>query len=277
MIQDLYRALKQLESELYLHLDADRRRSIRRLCGDIFASAENLLQESELSAAQKKMLEGIAKAANTIDDTITGDFDRIKANEGLVKPYVLELEERAAELGIVVKMKTGKAYAFLNYEGRWTELVGDLGVSRDMANFPDTFRLIVLDDKISTMDMDGRVRAMYDCERERLPAKIAQLAETTEVHGSVASDCSPDTFRKLPNKPVKAASLRYLVMAEAPEVSDSESAGPLGQDRANQVTAGMLKEVLGIVADRERERRASDVSREAIFYQDSRGRAQRYV
>ena len=37
-------------------------------------------------------------------------------------------------------MKTGKAYAFLNYEGRWTELAEDLGVSRGMANFPDTFR-----------------------------------------------------------------------------------------------------------------------------------------
>ena len=174
-------------------------------------------------------------------------------------------------------MKTGKAYAFLNYEGRWTELVGDLGVSREMANFPDTFRMMVVDDKISTMDMDGRVRTMYDCKRGRLPAKIAQLAEATEVYGSVASNCSSETFRKLSNKPKKASSLRYLIMAEAPEVTDSQFAEHLGQGRANQVTAGWLKTVLGIVADRERKIRASDVSKEAVFYQDSRGRAQRYL
>lgn len=174
-------------------------------------------------------------------------------------------------------MKTGKAYAFLNYEGRWTELVGDLGVSREMANFPDTFRMMVVEDKISTMDMDGRVREMYDYERGRLPAKVAQLAETTEVYGSVASNCSSETFRKLSNKPVKASSLRYLIMAEAPEVTDSQFAEPLGQGRANQVTAGWLKTALGIVADRERKIRASDVSKEAVFYQDGRGRAQRYL
>ena len=172
-------------------------------------------------------------------------------------------------------MKTGKAYAFLNYEGRWTELVGDLEVSRELANFPDTFRMMVVDDKISTMDMYDRVRAMYDCERGRLPAKIAQLAETTKVYGSVESNCSHETFKKLSNKPVKASSLRYLIMAEAPEVTDSQFAEHLGQGRANQVTAEWLQTILGIVADRERGRCASDVSREAVFYQDSRGRAQR--
>jgi hypothetical protein len=175
------------------------------------------------------------------------------------------------------KMKTGKAYAFLDYEGRWTELVGDLGVSREMASFPDTFRMMVVDDKISTMDMDGRVREMYNCERGRLPEKIAQLADTTKVYGSVASNCSSETFGKLSNKPVNASSLRYLIMAQAPEVTDSQFAEPLGQGRANQVTAGWLKTILGIVANREREILASDVSKGAVFYLDSRGRAQRYL
>ena len=173
-------------------------------------------------------------------------------------------------------MKTGKAYAFLNYEGRWTELAEDLRVSGGMANFPDTFRLMVDDDKLTTMSIDGRVLEMYGCKRGRLPASIALLAETTGVYGSVPSGCSPETFGKLLGEPVKASSLRFLVMAEAPEVSDSQFAEPLGQGRANQVTAGMLETVLGIVADRERGRGASDVSRGAVFYQDGRGRAQRF-
>jgi len=166
------------------------------------------------------------------------------------------------------KMKTGRAYAFFNYEGRYTELVGHLGIARDMANFPDNLGLVVLDDKISTNDME---------DKKRLPAKITKIAETTKVYGSVSSNCSQGTFRKLSREPVKASSLRYLVMAEAPnvELSDTQFNHPLGQGRANQVTAGMLNEVLSIVADGERKIGASDVYRGAVFYQDGRNRAQR--
>ncbi len=65
-------------------------------------------------------------------------------------------------------------------------------------------------------------------------------------------------------------------MAEAPEVSDSQFAEPLGQGRANEVTAGWLETTLNIVADRERKIHASDVSKKAVFYLDGRGRAQTY-
>ena len=62
---------------------------------------------------------------------------------------------------ITFMRKTGRAYAYLNYEGRWTELAGDLRSSKERANFPDTFRIMVIDDKISTTDMEGRVLEMY--------------------------------------------------------------------------------------------------------------------
>lgn len=102
MIQELYSSLKKLEGELYKSLDSDRRMHIRRICSDVFASAEGVLQEFELTPEQKAVLEGISKSANTIDDTVIGDFDRVKANKWLVKPYILELEKRATELGIVL-------------------------------------------------------------------------------------------------------------------------------------------------------------------------------
>lgn len=162
-------------------------------------------------------------------------------------------------------MKTGKAYGFLNYEGRWQELIGIMGVAKQKANFPDTLSFTILDDKVSTM---------YDNEREQLPAKIAQLAETTDVRGSVPSNCSHETFKKLSDiKPVKASNLRYLVMAEAPEVSDSRFAEAPGQGMANKLTAEMLSEVLGFVGEGERKIGASDIFREIVFYQDGRGKA----
>lgn len=161
-------------------------------------------------------------------------------------------------------MKTGKAYAFLNYEGRWQELIGIMGVAKEKANFSDTFSFTVLDDKVSTM---------YH-EREKLPAKIAQLAETTDVRGSVSLNCSDETFKKLSNiKPVKASNLRYLIMAEAPEVTDSRFAEALGQGRANRVTAERLNEVLSLVGAGEANAGDSDIFRGAVFYQDGRGRA----
>ncbi len=100
MIEDLYKDLKRLEGALYLDLSRDRKQSIRRLCGKIFATAEDLLGRYQFSPAQRETLEGISKSSNTIDDTIMEDFDRIKANEWLVKPYISELEKRAIELGI---------------------------------------------------------------------------------------------------------------------------------------------------------------------------------
>jgi len=168
-------------------------------------------------------------------------------------------------------MKTGRAYAFLGYEGRWTELAKDLNASKKRGNFSDTLRLMVIDDKVSTMDMDSRVRAMYNCERGRLPEKIAEAAKTTKVYGQTPISMT----RKLLNvKPVKASSLRYLVMAEDPEVTDSQFAESLGQGRANMVTAGMLETILDFVAERERKRGAGVVFRKTVFYQDSRGRVQ---
>ncbi len=168
-------------------------------------------------------------------------------------------------------MKTGRAYAFLNYEGRWTQLVRDLEVARQKANFSDTLRLMIIGDKISTMNMDQRVHMMYDCERGRLPEKIAEVAKRTKVHGQAPVEMA----RYLSDvKPVNASSLRYLVMAEDTDAVNVRIAGPLGQGRANDATAGMLDTALDIVAERERRRGAGIVSRKAVFYLDSRGRVQ---
>ena len=163
-------------------------------------------------------------------------------------------------------MKTGKAYTFLDYEGRWTELLGLMELHKRRANFPDNLGFTVLDDKVSTM-------SVYDNERKRLPAKIAETAEATDVRGSFSSE-----IEKLPKMaPKKAADLRYIIMAQAPEVSDSACAEPLGQGKANEVTAGMLNEVLSLLGSGECHAGLSDFLRAAVFYQDGDGEAQRYL
>ena len=129
-------------------------------------------------------------------------------------------------------------------------------------------RLIILKILIPLLD--------YNHERKELPANVAAIADATDVYGSVSSKCSSATFAKLSREPVKASSLRYLLVAEAPEVTDSTVGEPLGQWRANQQAAGMLGEVLRGVAGRERRRGASDVCRDVVFYLDSRRKAQRY-
>lgn len=100
MIRQLYTNLKQLEDSLYCQLDQDRRTHIRRLCSAIFDYSERLLRDYKFSAAQTGVLEGVRTAADTIDDTIGVAFDRVKANEWLVKPCLHDLELMAASLGV---------------------------------------------------------------------------------------------------------------------------------------------------------------------------------
>ena len=161
--------------------------------------------------------------------------------------------------------KIGKAYGFLDYEGRWAELIGFMEINKDKANFPNNLSFIVLDDKVSTRDV-------YDNERKKLPAKIAEAAEATDVYGSV----SIDEIGNLPKASKRAADLRYIIMAQAPEVSDSEFAEPLGQGKANQVTARMLNEVLSLLGSGECHAGHSKFLRAAVFYQDGHGKAQRH-
>lgn len=159
--------------------------------------------------------------------------------------------------------KIGKAYAFLDYAGEEKELMRSMRRQRDRANFPDSFRFRVLDDKDS---------ARYSHERRDLPSKVAELAKTKKVYGAVSSDRMED----LPKVPKKVLDLRYLVMAEAPEVNDRPFAKPLGQARANQVTAEWLAQILSFVREEESKSGRSKFLRSTVFYQDSRRRAQEY-
>lgn len=163
------------------------------------------------------------------------------------------------------KMKTGIAYAFLNYEGREAELLERMEKAKKRANFQDSLSFTVLDDSISTL---------YDhSERKELPQSIAELAKKRDVYGS-----APTTHLAHVSDiaPTRATDLRYLVMAQAPDVTTSESSEPLGKTRANQETASMLNEVLSIIGCAECHAGRRKFSRQAVFYQDSQGQARRY-
>ena len=54
MIKQLYTNMGELENSLYRQLGRDRKMGIRRLCGAIFADAEELLQRYEFSPAQTR-------------------------------------------------------------------------------------------------------------------------------------------------------------------------------------------------------------------------------
>ena len=174
--------------------------------------------------------------------------------------------------------------------GREEELIVSMGEAGRHANFPDSLVFTVLDDRVSSR---------YSHKREGLPLRIAQIAETTEVYGSAPSRM----FRNLIDiKPKMAIDLRYIVTAEVPIVSSSEllrllkqgefskealiraylileelrEIRRLGQGRANQKAAGMVDSVLSIVNNKECTERLSKFLRAAVFYEDSRGRAQIY-
>jgi len=160
-------------------------------------------------------------------------------------------------------LKTGKAYGFMDYLGREEELIGFMEIVRSRANFPDSLRLRIIDDRLSES---------HDHKRKGLPQKIAKLAETIELYGSVSSGRLEDLPRTLKG----ATDLRYLIVAEAPEVSSSSSAEPLGQGRANSETAGMLQEIFSQIGSIEAETGKNKALRAKVFYQDSRRRAQEY-
>lgn len=143
----------------------------------------------------------------------------------------------------------GKAYAFFDYVGEDTELLRSMHLQRVRANFLDSLGFTVIDDEESTM---------YDHKREGLPLIIAELAKVTDVYGAV----SIDRLKDLPKTPKKAADLRYSVMAKEGKESNSE-------------VAGMLNQVLGQIGDEEYSRGRSKFLRAAVFYQDSRRRAQK--
>ena len=154
-------------------------------------------------------------------------------------------------------MAIGKAYAYLDYEGRHTELISSMNVIRRKCNFPNDLEFTILDD------------------REKLPKKIANTAEATDVYRSAFGlDFNTADLLKSPKR---AADLGYTIMSQAPEVRDSESAKPLGQGRANEETAGMLNQVLSIIGEEECSAGRSEFLRAAVFYVDNKGRVQRYV
>ena len=161
-------------------------------------------------------------------------------------------------------MKTGKAYAFFDYEQGETDLIRSLDKHRRRGNFSDSVKFNVLDDKLNDV---------YDHQRKGLPAKIAEVSEITEIYGNAPANMIGNLSKV---EPKKATNLRYLVMAEYPEVSDSTSAGPLGQGRANRETAGMMHYVLGVISEENCFAGIRKFSRDVVFYQDGRGNVQRY-
>jgi hypothetical protein len=152
--------------------------------------------------------------------------------------------------------RVGIAYAFLDYEGRWTELVGHLGMYKDIAKFPDTFRVFVLNDSLSPMNSNARFREMYGHEMGRLPEKI--------IHNSKYSEVIPG----------KATDYRYLIRAHA-TVSNSDSPRPLAQGKANLRTARMLTELLNHLVEGEHKMGAG--TRRAVFFIDGQRMSQRYI
>ena len=161
-------------------------------------------------------------------------------------------------------MKTGKAYAFLDYEGRVEELVEGMNRARAKVNFPDTLSFKVLGDRVST----GRV---YD-EKGELPAEIIKAAEVKDIYGTA----SISEMSNIPEIPKKAADLRYIIMATALKVSDAAIVGELRQGNANRLTAGMLNEVLWSLGSEECRAGRSKFLRAGTFFQNSPTRAQMY-
>ncbi len=159
-------------------------------------------------------------------------------------------------------MKTGKAYAFLDYEAEEVVLIKVLERNRRITGFPDTFSFTIINGFTA-----------LDPKREKLPVKIAEAARTAEVYGGAPMSMVGNVINL---RPKKAKNLRYIVMAKIPEVTDSEAVEPLGQARANQVTAGRLSTILGDLCERECLAGKRDYLRSIIFYLDSRRRVQRY-
>ena len=152
-------------------------------------------------------------------------------------------------------MKTGKAYAFLNYEGGVEALRKELEAKIERAymkglipGLPD--HLVISEILLNTPEA-----------RDHLPKSILQIAETTQIYGTAPAS----RLSEIPKEPKPAIELDYMVISATPEVSDPESAEPLGQARANQTTAGRLQQILFPVS-----------TRNVVFYHDSRRKAQRY-
>lgn len=161
-------------------------------------------------------------------------------------------------------MITGIAYGFFDYEGRPDELQESLEKHKQTANFQENLRFSILDDKVSTNDR------YYDL-RKKLPLKITEIAEITELYG-----CYPSTGgRDLPISPKKCIDLRYIIQATAPEVTDNNFLKPIDLTRANLETAGMLKQVFGMVGYEEIQKENGLFFRSAVFYQDKKGIVER--
>jgi hypothetical protein len=166
----------------------------------------------------------------------------------------------------MTKQRTGVAYAFFDYEAKISGLARRMNRARQAANFSDSLRMKLLRD-------DPR------SESKELPEEIAELARKTKTYGAVRSDCSHEVFgRLLRLRPKNAINLRYLVIAQDSEPEyDERSAERTVQGKANEATAGMLDEVLRIIADRESRRSsASGVFRSKVFYQGDHSEARVY-
>jgi hypothetical protein len=162
------------------------------------------------------------------------------------------------------EMKTGSAYAFLDYSSNPSILLEAMKRHLRINGFRENATFKVLDDRLNDS---------LNHQKVELPLVVAKAAETLEVYGSVP-------MTKIGNlvelEPVKASSLRYILKVEVPEASDSEIAEPLGQSRANRLAAQVLNQVLSTVGNRAYRKKRIKNLRFAVFYKNSRGRAERY-
>jgi len=160
-------------------------------------------------------------------------------------------------------MTTGRAYGYFAFDGMAGELVREMELARQGGY--DKLRFTVLEDKVT---------GFSDPMLSRLSPRIAELAESTNVSGSVPGD-QQEKLRKL--RPVRASSLRYIVKAVQPDMitpfqgdQNGDEPGEQALYGANSTTAGMLRDILNSVGYKS----PSGISKNAVFYLNGRGRAQ---
>jgi hypothetical protein len=166
---------------------------------------------------------------------------------------------------MVNKKVIGKAYAFIDYEKESSRIIASLEKNRAKANFPENLEFIVLKDNLNKSVIQ---------EKEKLPTKFEQVSRDTNVYGEVPLDMVGNVIGL---KPKRASNLRYIIMAKASGVTDNEYTEPLGQARANMVTAGMLNQVISFLGTSECLAGQRKYLRAVVFYKDGHGKIQRYI
>lgn len=148
----------------------------------------------------------------------------------------------------------GEAFAFFDYNSS-SNPVSLLREHKDSANFSDTLTL----EPIS---------------RDEVPANILEMAQDTNVYGSVPSDRLKDAIRIAPKM---ASNLAHVVRARDTEAHTSEIDGTPSQARANEITAGNLTTLLSMLNQEIIGAGPVRPFQAVVFYLDRKGNAERYL